>query len=447
MKRKLIGVFSLSLVLFLSSCSGGYRQSKMSERQLLDSLAIYEGVTINGERMAGKSRLTAEEDLKAKLEPKLTDVEISMVSGDEKFTYTLKDLGYKYDYSKVTNEAYNLGREGSDEERLAKIEEIKKDRPDFKLELTRDQEVFDSVVDEIDSVISIPSTFEGYAFDKETEKVYALVGEDGLEVDKEKLVADIESLADKGGEVEIRLVETSRNRDAEEIAAGVDGVIGEAESYFDAGYWERAENIRVSSEELDGVVINPGESFSFNDFIGDTTYNKGYHQTIVLSGVEEVPGMGGGVCQTSTALYQALLKADLDIVERHPHTWKLNYHEGGLDAAVDYGIIDLVMVNNFDFPVVIRTYYEPGYIDFKILGDTSKKNYDISLVSYQSYTSESSTIYKYDPDLGPDEEVYETWGHSGSGWTAYKRNESTGEEEYINETHYPPVDSVVRKGS
>lgn len=419
----------------------------LSDKQLLNSLAIHEGVGVEGVDLSFKPKLVAIEELENLKEPELSEKTLTFTHGEKTFSYSFKDLGYAYDYEAGVEKAYNFGRENlSEEDRLMEIKALKNEKPQVNLGLVLDEEVLKGKIAEMNESIHVPASFDGYSYLAEEDRVISLANEDGQDIDLEGLIALVNENKEDNTEIEIPIKVTSNNADADKIAESVNGVIGSAESTFNAGYWERCENIRISTEALYGVVIDPGATFSFNDWIGDTTYDKGYLETIVLEGTEEVPGMGGGVCQTSTALYHAALKSGMDILERHPHTVQMPYSPGGLDAAIEYGIIDLVVRNPHDFPVLIKTYYEPGYISFDIYGDTNKKDYEVTLHSDVNYYADNSTEYIYDDSLSEGSEVWETWGHQGSGWSAYRVNEATGEWEYLGDTHYPPVNNVIRRG-
>lgn len=111
-------------------------------------------------------------------------------------------------------------------------------------------------------------------------------------------------------------------------------VIGSYQAISQSTNADRAENLRLAAGAIDGVVIQPGETFSFNDHVGDVEQDSRYRAAPVIVGGETVEGAGGGICQVSTALYIAALKADLEIVERHPHSIASDYAPVGLDATL-----------------------------------------------------------------------------------------------------------------
>lgn len=119
----------------------------------------------------------------------------------------------------------------------------------------------------------------------------------------------------------------------------------------------------------------------------------------------------------------------------------MSYSRGGLDAAIENGLIDLVLRNPYDFPVLIKSYYEPGTVYFDILGDPNKANtYSI----YSEFISE--TPFKeediLDNSLEPGEKKVKVWGVNGSGYAAYRENNKTGEDQYLGDTWYPVINQV-----
>lgn len=129
--------------------------------------------------------------------------------------------------------------------------------------------------------------------------------------------------------------------------------IGSYEAISQSEDENREVNVRLAAEAINGYVIEPGATFSFNEVVGETSPERGYKSAPVLysSGVDQ--GDGGGICQVSTALYIAAVKADLEIVERHPHSAPSDYAPIGLDATIVYGTNDLKIKNNTGYPVTI----------------------------------------------------------------------------------------------
>ena len=115
----------------------------------------------------------------------------------------------------------------------------------------------------------------------------------------------------------------------------------------------RTTNLVIATKTINGVTLQPGDTFSFNETIGKTTWAKGYRPAKIFVRGKEEEGMGGGICQVSSTLYNAADFGGMEIVERHPHSKKVGYVKEGRDAATSYGGVDLKFKNVLDYPVKI----------------------------------------------------------------------------------------------
>lgn len=187
--------------------------------------------------------------------------------------------------------------------------------------------------------------------------------------------------------------------------------IGSYEAISQSDDENRAENLRLAAEAINGYVIEPGATFSFNEVVGETSPERGYKQAPVLysSGVDQ--GDGGGVCQVSTALYIAAVKADLEIVERHPHSTPSDYAPIGLDATIVFGKNDLQIKNNTGYPVTIYAKAVGQSVNVSLLGKPRSDGITVDATSrvvdryeetakdgakQQYYVSESFRVYYRD---------------------------------------------------
>lgn len=143
--------------------------------------------------------------------------------------------------------------------------------------------------------------------------------------------------------------------------------ISKSYSWFDEGARARAFNVRRATESLDGTVIQPGEIFSFNQTVGAASKKNGYQAATVYSGNEMAEGYGGGVCQVSSTLYNAIINAGLPLVERHTHGYTVNYLPKGMDATIYYPSLDLKFRNPFAYPITIRGSAEDGDLSFRFV--------------------------------------------------------------------------------
>lgn len=144
-------------------------------------------------------------------------------------------------------------------------------------------------------------------------------------------------------------------------------VLGRYKTIFHPGEKSRTVNLKLAAAAINGQVILPGKTFSFNKTVGPRTRERGYLEaTIFVSGKKE-QGMGGGICQVSSTLYNAVLNSKLRVVERHTHSLPVTYVPTGRDATVSYGYLDFRFQNNGKRPVKIRAIVERNILDISFL--------------------------------------------------------------------------------
>jgi vancomycin resistance protein YoaR len=137
---------------------------------------------------------------------------------------------------------------------------------------------------------------------------------------------------------------------------------------------QRKENINLAFSKINGTVLNSGEEFSFNAVVGERTAENGFKEAKVILAGEYENGIGGGVCQASTTLYNAVIRAGLDVMEVNPHSMPASYVPLSLDAMVSWGYSDLKFVNNTDGPLFIKTLTDGSKLTATIYGNTLKEN-------------------------------------------------------------------------
>ena len=149
---------------------------------------------------------------------------------------------------------------------------------------------------------------------------------------------------------------------------GIESLLGEYSTRFNGADRSRTSNIWLASSKIEGHLLRPGETFSFNTVVGPRTRERGFSEAGVIINNEHGVDIGGGVCQVATTLYNAARTAGLTIVERHSHSLQVHYVEKGRDAAVVYGEKDLCFRNDTEHTVLITSYFAYGQLTFKIFG-------------------------------------------------------------------------------
>lgn len=179
----------------------------------------------------------------------------------------------------------------------------------------------------------------------------------------------------------------------------------------------RNNNLKLACKALNGLILYPGETFSYNQTLGERTTEKGYLPAGAYSSGGVVESVGGGICQVSSTLYYAVLKADLKIVYRANHGMTVAYVPLGLDATVDWGLVDFKFKNSSNYPIKIEAYVSGGYVTIKIIG-TDERNYDVKMFYEVNETYPFETIYR--EMYADNEDGYKDGDVIVSPYTGYK---------------------------
>ena len=184
----------------------------------------------------------------------------------------------------------------------------------------------------------------------------------------------------------------------------------------------RNNNIQLSAQAISGRTVQPGEVFSFNEATGERTAAKGYKEAPAISGGQSKDEVGGGVCQTSSTLFNAVVRADLEIVERNPHAWPSSYIEKGFDATVNWPGLDFKFRNNTDDPIFIIAGYSNRKVTVNIYGMSLGPGVKIDLESelVRTIPQPEGVNYVVNTDLAPGEQKKTVNGRKGYEVTTWK---------------------------
>ena len=216
---------------------------------------------------------------------------------------------------------------------------------------------------------------------------------------------------------------------------------------LDEGNAPRTNNIRLAAQAINGTILNPGDEFSYNGTVGERTAARGYQEAHAYSGGKIIDEFGGGVCQPSSTLYMAVLRADLKVIERHNHSFTVSYTPLGEDATVDYGNLDFRFVNNTAYPVKILAEQTDGQMIMTIVGTkTSNKTVTTRTEVLETYKPE--TVTKTDSSMEAGDSRVETSGITGYSTKTYKQITENGKttEVLANSSTYSKRDEVVYVG-
>ncbi len=233
--------------------------------------------------------------------------------------------------------------------------------------------------------------------------------QEGQELDLEATIAQIERVVQSGGHrvpLIVRAVEPRYVGGMSAASLGIRETIAVGESYFTGSSSARDHNIRVGAARFDGVIIAPGETFSFNALLGDVTLEEGYEQAYVIVGERTVQGVGGGLCQVATTAFRAAFYAGYPILERWPHAYRVRYYElggygPGFDATIYAPQLDLRFVNDSPYPLLIHTEVDKARSRLRFVFYSTPDGRTVEQIgpTWGKEEPPPPPVYEYDPSL------------------------------------------------
>ena len=222
---------------------------------------------------------------------------------------------------------------------------------------------------------------------------------------------------------------------------------------YSASSEERKSNIALAVKALDNTLLSSGDEFSFNRTVGARTAERGYKTAKIIVNGEFVDGVGGGVCQVSTTLYNAVLLAGLDIIEYHPHSLPVSYVAPSFDAMVNSGWADLRFINRTHNPVIIRAFADGTILQVEIFGEPMTEKYSRkSLITEEIPAPASEVVFDDDgefPDLYEGESLVLKYGRAGyksEGYLLVTKSGKRVKTKKIRSDKYAPIRGKIIYG-
>lgn len=265
-----------------------------------------------------------------------------------------------------------------------------------------------------------------------------------LKIDKDKLTEKITFAIEHGNldAIEIPVSEEKLPSLTKDQIKNITNVIGKYTTTF-GGDYNRSRNIEIAANSINGTIIMPGESFSYNHATGSRSADNGYLSAPVIVGGKMVPGTGGGVCQVSSTLFNALLYSGLEVLERTSHFSPISYTPIGQDATVAEGYLDLKFKNNLKNAIYLYTEYSPGIISIYILGAKEDVPNHVEVFNNGVKTLPFEVVKKVDTSI--KENIKTEYGHEGYRTSITQR--ATWNDGRVHEdtfaSDYEPVNTVV----
>lgn len=324
-----------------------------------DSIVFGKNVTVQGVNVSGMTLSNAYKAL-ADAEKSVRDnINITVKNGKKSFNLTQDDFTYEYNTADVLIDAYHFSR-GELDNPSAAHNKNEAGVTDFPLTAKLSDNAIDLVADKIAKKVNIKAIDAHVKkFDPTANKKFTYEdGTVGKELDKDGAIKQLNTImatSNKTGTINVSLSDVPFKVDLKTIKTKTE-LITSFET-TSTNVWASNHNMQLAMEAINGSVIKPGATWSFNKSTGDTTTGElGYVKSSAIVNGSYEPQYGGGICQAATTIYNAGLRANMEIVERLPHQYASTYVPVGLDATIDYGNIDLKMKNTSAYAMYMATY-------------------------------------------------------------------------------------------
>ena len=427
-------------------------QNGSEEFEILNSSVIYDGVYIENIPVGGLTLDEAREKVEENISSGTGEPYINMTYGGKTWTLSGADLGAQSSLETALEQAWNAGRTGSSSERLEQIEQIAQEGYHISITVLADTSLITQTLNQIKSEIDreAVSATVSFNYNTQTNQAEFTYTEEsaGRELNVETAANEILVAFHQSSQVNYELKPETIEPEVKLADIQHDYVklsefstrTSRSNSSTESG---KRTNIRISSAAFNNYVWMPGDILSFNQTTGKRTKEKGYETGLFITSdriYDEITG--GGVCQTSTTLFNACIEAGateigkggiIEITRRYPHSWPSTYVAPGRDASVNWPSADLVMRNNRDTPLFIRAYFENYTVTFEIWGVAFEDNadYEIEVVLIEETPAPEQeyiidTSHKYVDQPGEYEVVSES--RKGYVYETYQIKKVPGQE-------------------
>lgn len=359
-----------------------------------DDGTILSGVYVGDTDVSGMTKEEAIEAVSTTLSAYSGEKIQLELDSSRKTGVTLKELGFSAPELEATvDKAVKYGKTGNALSAYKIIKKAEKNELNyhFPLEYEVSEDKTSQILEELVTPIlnqpvnaSVTQTESGVTIVKETK---------GEVLDVEKTIQNLNQYLNdawdgKSGTVAVAVTEADPELTEEDLKEVTD-LLGSYTTFYGSDGTGRSQNVETGAMHINGTLLQPGEEMSVNKAMEPYTYENGYAEAASYESNTVVQTMGGGICQVSTTLYNALLYAELEIVERYPHSMLVSYVEPSMDAAIADDVLDLVFKNNQKTPVYIEAVLSNGTLTFNIYGkETRDPGRTLEFISETTETKE-----------------------------------------------------------
>ncbi|MDR3562999.1 MAG: VanW family protein [Negativicutes bacterium] len=408
---------------------------------------IYAGVSLDGVAVGGKSREEVRQLLNL-WRPEYRSRQVVAYYGDTLFHVDAAGVDYDLDVEATADEVWSYGRRGPWWQRLQNIYAARRDGYRVPVRVRYNEGKLLAMFDHWRETIDRPPR----------NAALSLLGggitpqEQGRRLEVESLKPLVLQALEQPTAARLALPVTPLYPDittADIEQTGLKEVLADYTTFFDASDGNRSANIRLAARKINGYIVYPGKTFSFNAVVGPRDKEHGFKEALEIVDGEYVPGIGGGICQVSSTLYNSVLLSNLTVVERTNHSKPLGYVGLGRDATVAYDILDFRFVNNTDEPVMILAETDGNQLAVGMVGQKPLPE-KVEVVAVDRKVIAPAIVKKPDAELYLGETKVEKQGKPGYEITTLRLVRSGGREikrEVLAKDRYLPEDTIIKVGT
>ena len=420
---------------------------------------FYQNTKINGLDVGGMSIAEAENVVLTDMLESRKEIEIELVSKENSWTLSGNDFEVSNKIQPIVEQISRYGKDGNFFQNKKIENEIKANGKDFEISYTNVLSNIDEKINEIIEQVEQPAKSASLVFTPNEPEVFAVdKGQNAILVLRDELYQQIDNAlkSSKKVKIEIPTIEIENEINIDELKNSVAKRSEFSTSYANSSK-SRKNNIKKALESFNGMIVAPGQTVSFNQTTGPRTEERGYKNANVIVGGVYVDGVGGGVCQASTTLYNALLLADVEVLSAVHHSLPASYVPLSFDAMVSGDYSDLVFKNSLESPIYIKTSADENEIKVEIYGQRFEDGLSLKrraeLVKILPHNGDkivADSKGEYSNRILYKGEYYRVKypreGYESKGFLQYYKNGELVDEKEIRHDFYHSQDGIVMEG-
>jgi vancomycin resistance protein YoaR len=386
------------ILAILTLCTLGVTTIILGQFVVLDyntNKILQDGTVINGLNLSGLSKEEASVVLINDFQEKADDFTLNIKNADQTWTLEKDDFVVNSDIHTILDMSQDKNTLlNTKEEEITLLSQFEKMGGSINVAFNYIFLGLDEKIDNIISQVETPPTNSTITFNPNNKEMFEICNHiNGKRVDKNALYKDINEqfLISNNINVELKFIEEVATI-TKEYNENLTKKISSFSTNVSDSTGGRKHNVKMALEKFNGLVINPNEEISFNSITGPHTSENGYKSAIVIYNGEFTDGIGGGICQASTTLYNALLTSGVQINEVHKHTLPIRYVPLALDAMVSEYTADLKFVNTTDYPMFIKTYSDSESVTVEVYSHEQEYTYKTRSETLETISSNGDKI-------------------------------------------------------